>query len=88
MMSASARPLFALRSFILLRQVVMSGVDIRVVRMVWMSDGWGAAMHSYMVSLVIISLFIDEGSGFGWPLMWRGVPGNVDSVCIFDEWIQ
>ena len=38
-----------------------------------------------MVSLVISSRFMDEGLGFGWPFMWRGVPGNGDLIWAYDR---
>lgn len=44
--SAKASPLLVLRVLMVVRQVVMSGVERRVSRMVWMSSGCGEAMHS------------------------------------------
>ena len=45
-MSARARPLLAFKVVMTERQVVMSEVERRVVRMRLMSEGCGEAMHS------------------------------------------
>ena len=50
----------------------MSDVSRRVSRMSLMSDGCGAAMQLYMVSLVIICRFGFLGGG--WPFKRSGVP--------------
>lgn len=62
-----------------LRQEVMSGLERRVDWMRAMSEGWGEAMQSWIVVLVIV---VWEGGGevggawwLGWGLGWRGVPG-------------
>lgn len=61
--SARARPLLALIVSSVLRQDVTSLVESNVDMISWISDGCGAAMQSYIVSLVTTS-----GSGRGWSL--------------------
>ena len=46
MMSARARPLLDFRVLTVVRQLVTSEVARRVLTMVWMSAGWGAAIQS------------------------------------------
>ena len=55
------------------RQEVISGLERRVVRMVSMAAGGGAAMQVYIVESVIGSV---EGAGFGSVFVGKGVSGG------------
>lgn len=78
-MSASAKPCEAFRVLIVERQEVMSDVERRVLSMVWIAEGGGAAMQVYIVVFVMGS---EEGVGFGSDLVARGVSARRHSSVI------
>ena len=72
-MSARARPWEVFRELMVERQEVISGLERRVVRMVWTAAGGGAAMQVYIVESVIGSV---DGAGFGLVFVGKGVSGG------------